>query len=142
MVLTKVKETAEAYLGHDVKDAVVTTPAYFGNRTVDYFVSEFKCALRPIHTTHDRAKNTLSALAQANIEIDSLFEDFYTSITRARFEELCSDLFKGTLEPVEKALRRQNGQELCPRHRVGWRFHQDPQDPEIPTGLLQRQGIK
>merc|ERR1712141_133795 len=40
-------------------------------------------------------------------EIDSLFEgiDFYTSITRARFEELCSDLFKGTLEPVEKAMR-------------------------------------
>merc|ERR1712119_186230 len=43
----------------------------------------------------------------ASIEIDSLFEgiDFYTSITRARFEELCSDLFKGTLEPVEKAMR-------------------------------------
>merc|ERR1711867_87078 len=42
-----------------------------------------------------------------SIEIDSLFEgiDFYTSITRARFEELCSDLFKGTLEPVEKAMR-------------------------------------
>merc|ERR1712098_197710 len=53
------------------------------------------------------AKRTLSASAQANIEIDSLFEgiDFYTSITRARFEELCSDLFKGTLEPVEKSLR-------------------------------------
>merc|ERR1712217_430868 len=50
---------------------------------------------------------TLSASAQANIEIDSLFEgiDFYTSISRARFEELCSDLFKGTLDPVEKALR-------------------------------------
>merc|ERR1712217_728559 len=50
---------------------------------------------------------TLSASAQASIEIDSLFEgiDFYTSITRARFEELCSDLFKGTLDPVEKALR-------------------------------------
>ena len=31
--------------------------------------------------------------------------DFYTSITRARFEELCSDLFRGTLNPVEKALR-------------------------------------
>merc|ERR1712130_1001248 len=45
--------------------------------------------------------------AQANIEIDSLFEgiDFYTSITRARFEELCSDLFRGTLDPVEKSLR-------------------------------------
>merc|ERR1712037_588577 len=41
------------------------------------------------------------------IEIDSLFEgeDYYTSITRAKFEELCSDLFKGTLDPVEKALR-------------------------------------
>merc|ERR1712130_1059928 len=44
---------------------------------------------------------------QAAIEIDSLFEgvDFYTSITRARFEELCSDLFRGTMDPVEKALR-------------------------------------
>merc|ERR1712026_601296 len=31
--------------------------------------------------------------------------DFYSSITRARFEELCSDLFRGTLEPVESALR-------------------------------------
>merc|ERR1712243_88680 len=50
---------------------------------------------------------TLSASAQASIEIDSLFEgiDFYTSISRARFEELCSDLFRGTLEPVEKSLR-------------------------------------
>lgn len=42
-----------------------------------------------------------------SIEIDSLFEgiDFYTSITRARFEELNADLFRGTLEPVEKSLR-------------------------------------
>jgi actin-related protein len=52
----------------------------------------------------------LSALKlfwQASIEIDSLFEgvDFYTSITRARFEELNADLFRSTLEPVEKALR-------------------------------------
>merc|ERR1719365_311231 len=66
-----------------------------------------KRALRRLRTACERAKRTLSASAQANIEIDSLFEgiDFYTSITRARFEELCSDLFKGTLEPVEKALR-------------------------------------
>ena len=44
---------------------------------------------------------------QASIEIDSLYEgiDFYTSITRARFEELNADLFRSTLEPVEKALR-------------------------------------
>merc|ERR1711936_120176 len=202
MVLTKMKETAEAYLGNDIKDAVVTVPAYFNdsqrqatkdagviaglnvmriineptaaaiaygldkkkgaaecnvlifdlgggtfdvsiltieegifevkstagdthlggedfdNRMVDHFVNEFKRkhkkdmkgnkrALRRLRTACERAKRTLSASAQANIEIDSLFEgiDFYTSITRARFEELYSDLFKGTLEPVEKAMR-------------------------------------
>merc|ERR1711997_1030050 len=66
-----------------------------------------KRAIRRLRTACERAKRTLSASAQANIEIDSLFEgiDFYTSITRARFEELCADLFRGTLEPVEKALR-------------------------------------
>jgi len=203
MVLIKMKETAESYLGQEVKDAVVTVPAYFNdsqrqatkdagviaglkiiriineptaaaiaygldkkksedneanvlifdlgggtfdvsilaieggifevkstagdthlggedfdNRLVDHFVMEFKRkhkkdisgnkrALRRLRTACERAKRTLSASAQANIEIDSLFEgiDFYTSITRARFEELCSDLFKNTLEPVEKALR-------------------------------------
>jgi len=44
---------------------------------------------------------------QASIEIDSLFDgiDFYTSITRTKFEELNADLFRSTLEPVEKALR-------------------------------------
>lgn len=43
----------------------------------------------------------------SSIEIDSLFEgiDFYTNITRARFEELCADLFRSTMDPVEKALR-------------------------------------
>merc|ERR1712066_148101 len=90
----------------------------FDNRMVEHFVMEFqrkhkkdirgnKRALRRLRTACERAKRTLSASAQANIEIDSLFEgiDFYTSITRARFEELCADLFRGTLEPVEKALR-------------------------------------
>jgi heat shock protein 1/8 len=205
MVLTKMKETAEAYLGTTVKDAVVTVPAYFNdsqrqatkdagviaglnvlriineptaaaiaygldkknstssgkennvlifdlgggtfdvsiltiedgifevkstagdthlggedfdNRMVDHFIKEFqrkhkkdmaanKRAVRRLRTACERAKRTLSASAQANIEIDSLYEgiDFYTSITRARFEELCADLFRGTLEPVEKALR-------------------------------------
>merc|ERR1712167_161306 len=90
----------------------------FDNRMVDHFTKEFlrkhkkdltknKRALRRLRTACERAKRTLSASAQANIEIDSLFEgiDFYTSITRARFEELCADLFRGTLEPVEKSLR-------------------------------------
>jgi len=202
MILTKMKETAEAYLGQTVTDAVVTVPAYFNdsqrqatkdagviaglnvlriineptaaaiayglekgkgcqeknvlifdlgggtfdvsilsiedgifevkatagdthlggedfdNRMVDHFVKEFqrkhkkdltanKRALRRLRTACERAKRTLSASAQASIEIDSLYEgiDFYTTITRARFEELCADLFRGTLEPVEKALR-------------------------------------
>jgi len=201
MVLTKMKETAEAYLGKTVTDAVVTVPAYFNdsqrqatkdagtisglnvmriineptaaaiaygldkkvgaernvlifdlgggtfdvsvltiedgifevkstsgdthlggedfdNRMVNFFVDEFKRkykkdikdnkrAVRRLRTACERAKRTLSSSSQASIEIDSLFEgiDFYTNITRARFEELCSDLFRHTLEPVEKALR-------------------------------------
>jgi L1 cell adhesion molecule like protein len=49
----------------------------------------------------------LSSSAQASVEIDALFDgaDFYTSISRARFEEICNDLFRGTLEPVERAMQ-------------------------------------
>ncbi|CAF3511656.1 unnamed protein product [Rotaria socialis] len=201
MVLTKMKETAETYLGQKVIDAVVTVPAYFtdaqrqatkdagtiaglnvlriineptaaamaygldkkasgeknvlifdlgggtfdvsvliidngvfevkstagnthlggedfDNRMVTHFIQEFKRttkkdmsqnarAIRRLHTACERAKRTLSALSQTTIEIDSLHEghDFYATITRARFEELCADLFRSTLEPVEQALR-------------------------------------
>jgi heat shock protein 1/8 len=88
---------------------------------VDHFVNEFQRkhkkdlaannrAVRRLRTACERAKRTLSASAQANIEIDSLFEgiDFYTSMTRARFEELNADLFRGTMDPVERALRDAN----------------------------------
>lgn len=202
MVLTKMKETAEAYLGGTVKDAVITVPAYFNdsqrqatkdagaiaglnvlriineptaaalaygleknlsgeknvlifdlgggtfdvsiltidegslfevkstagdthlggedfdNRLVNHFAEEFKRkykkdfrsnprALRRLRTAAERAKRTLSSSTEANIEIDALYEgiDFYTKISRARFEELNSDLFRGTLDPVEKALK-------------------------------------
>merc|ERR1711874_422946 len=90
----------------------------FDNRMVNHFLQEFKRkykkdpqdnkrAVRRLRTACERAKRTLSASAQASIEIDSLFEgiDFYTSITRARFEELNADLFRGTMDPVEKSLR-------------------------------------
>merc|ERR1712099_216144 len=90
----------------------------FDNRLVNHFIQEFKRkhkkdmtsnkrAVRRLRTACERAKRTLSSSTQAAIEIDSLFEgvDFYTSITRARFEELCSDLFRGTIDPVEKSLR-------------------------------------
>jgi heat shock 70kDa protein 1/2/6/8 len=55
----------------------------------------------------ESAKCTLSSATRAIIELDNLFEgvDFYTSITRTRFEELCSDLFRGTLDSMEKVLR-------------------------------------
>lgn len=90
----------------------------FDNRLVNHFVAEFKRkhkkdisgnprALRRLRTACERAKRSLSSSTQTSIEIDSLFEgiDLYTSITRARFEELCQDLFRGTMEPVEKVLR-------------------------------------
>jgi L1 cell adhesion molecule like protein len=203
MVLIKMGETAEAYLGTKIKDVVITVPAYFNdsqrqatkdagsiagmnvkriineptaaaiaygldkqgttkseknvlifdlgggtfdvslltieegifevkatagdthlggedfdNRMVNHFIGEFKRkhkkdisanarAVRRLRTACERAKRTLSSSAQAAIEIDSLFEgiDFYTSITRARFEELNMDLFRGCIEPVEKVLR-------------------------------------
>ncbi|CAG8648038.1 17863_t:CDS:2, partial [Gigaspora rosea] len=73
----------------------------FNNRLVNHFVQEFKRkfkkdlttnarAFRRLRTACERAKRTLSSSAQTSIEIDSLFEgiDFYTSLTRARFEEL------------------------------------------------------
>ena len=199
MVLGKMKETAEAFLGHPVKDAVVTVPAYFNDsqrqatkdaariaglnvfriineptaatlaygldkkgerrvlifdlgggtfdvsilsisdgqlfevlstagdthlggedfddRMLKHFAAEFKRktgkdlsnnarALRRLRTACERAKRTLSSAAEATLEVDSLHDgcDFHSKITRARFEELCSDLFRKTLEPVEKAL--------------------------------------
>ena len=85
---------------------------------VNYFVQEFKRkhkkdisnnprAMRRLRTVCERAKRTLSSSAQARIEIDALFEGiyFYSAISRARFEELCGDLFRATMQPVEKALR-------------------------------------
>merc|ERR1711934_640868 len=90
----------------------------FDNRMVNHFVQEFKRkhkkdftsnprAMRRLRTACERAKRNLSSSANAQIEIDSLYEgvDFYSSITRARFEDLCADLFRGTLDPVEKVLK-------------------------------------
>ena len=90
----------------------------FNSRMVDHFLKDFqrrhmkdmsqsKCAVSRLRTACERAKRILSVSTQANIEIDSLFagEDFESSITRTRFEELCSDLFRSTLETVEKSLR-------------------------------------
>ncbi|XP_062564897.1 heat shock protein 70 B2-like [Armigeres subalbatus] len=201
MVLTKMKEIAEAYLGRSVRDAVITVPAYFndsqrqatkdagaiaglnvmriineptaaalaygldknlkGERNVlifdlgggtfdvsiltidegslfevratagdthlggedfdslvvNHFVEEFQRkhrkdikvnprALRRLRTAVERAKRTLSSSSEASVEVDALIDgiDFFSKISRARFEELCADLFRSTLQPVEKAL--------------------------------------
>merc|ERR550537_206016 len=91
----------------------------FDNRMVTHFVTEFKRknrgkdptanarSLRRLRTACERAKRILSSSHSASIEIDSFFEgvDFFTSLSRARFEELNMDLFRKCLEPVEKVLR-------------------------------------
>merc|ERR1712038_1507362 len=90
----------------------------FDNRMVDYFLQDFKRrhrkdmsenqrSLRRLRTACERAKRTLSSSTQAHIEIDSLFDgiDFNSTITRARFEDLCMDYFKKCMEPCEKVLR-------------------------------------
>ncbi len=90
----------------------------FDNTMVQYFMDEFKRkykkdmsgnarAIRRLRTACERAKRALSSATQATIEIDSLFDglDLNTSITRARFEDLCGHYFRACLDPVEKVLR-------------------------------------
>ena len=90
----------------------------FDNRIVDFCASEFRRkynlnikenpkALRRLRTSCEKAKRSLSASTQTIIEIDSLMDgnDFYIVLTRAKFEELCMDLFKKTLEPVANVLK-------------------------------------
>ena len=63
--------------------------------------------VRRLRTACEKAKRTLSSGTTASIEVDSLYEgiDFFTSITRARFESLCLHLFQRCIEPVNKVLR-------------------------------------
>lgn len=88
------------------------------NRLVEHFVQEFKRkhkkdlsdsprAVKRLKMACERVKRTLSSSTTANLELESLYEgtDFFTSITRARFEELCADIFRKTMDPVEQVLR-------------------------------------
>ncbi|KAL6930189.1 Heat shock protein ssb1 [Hanseniaspora valbyensis] len=90
----------------------------FDNNLLDHFQKEFlkktghdisgdARALRRLRTSCERAKRSLSSVTQTTVEVDSLFEgeDFESTITRARFEDINSSLFKSTLEPVEKVLK-------------------------------------
>lgn len=84
---------------------------------VDYCLAEFKKkhqkdvtsskkAIRRLYTACERAKRTLSSSKTAMIEIDSLYEgiDFNVTITRAKFEDLNSEVFRRILSPVETVL--------------------------------------
>ncbi|ORE02732.1 heat shock 70 kDa protein 2 [Rhizopus microsporus var. microsporus] len=90
----------------------------FDNALVNHFVQEIKRkhkkdisgdarALRRLRSASERAKRTLSSLTQTTVEVDSLFEgvDFQSTITRAKFEEINSTAFAGTVEPVERVLK-------------------------------------
>ncbi len=90
----------------------------FDTALLDHFKKEFQRktkkdlsgdarALRRLRTACERAKRTLSSATSTSVEIDSLFEgeDFQSTITRARFEELNSKTFTGTLQPVEQVLK-------------------------------------
>jgi len=201
MILTRMKEVAESFLNTEVKDAVVTVPAYFNdsqrqatkdagniaglnilriineptaaamayglntdskternvliydfgggtfdvsllniddgvfevlatsgdchlggedidNRLVKHFTNEFKRkhkkdlsgnarSVKRLKVACERLKRTLSSANQAQIELESLFEgvDFFSTMTRARFEEINGDIFRNTLKPVENVLR-------------------------------------
>eukprot|EP00494_Astrolonche_serrata_P006967 UN06992 len=92
----------------------------FDNRIVEYFIKEFKkkhrnCekdlktnarAMRRLRSSAESAKRTLSAGNRAMVDIDSLHEgeDFSCTLTRARFEQLCNDLFNKCLDPVKRVL--------------------------------------
>ncbi|CAO3607406.1 unnamed protein product [Mucor hiemalis] len=90
----------------------------FDNTLVNHFVQEIQRkhkkditgdarALRRLRSASERAKRTLSSLTQTTVEVDSLFDgvDFQSNITRAKFEEINSVAFNGTIEPVERVLK-------------------------------------
>ena len=199
MILIKMKEIAENYLGREVKHAVITVPAYFNDsqrqatkdagliagldvlriineptaaaiaygmdkkqgekniivfdlgggtfdvslltidngvfevvatsgdthlggedfdqRLTEHFVKVFKKkhgkdikedarSLQKLKGEVEKAKRDLSSVHQTKITIENLIDglDFSETITRARFEELCNDLFKKTLQPVQQVL--------------------------------------
>merc|ERR1711931_538631 len=64
-------------------------------------------AVQKLRREVEKAKRALSSQHQVKLEIESLYdgEDFSETLTRARFEELNMDLFRGTLKPVQQVLQ-------------------------------------
>jgi len=89
----------------------------FDQRVMEHFIKLYKKkkgkdlrkdarAVQKLRREVEKAKRALSAAHQVRVEVESLFEgeDFSETLTRAKFEELNMDLFKGTLKPVQKVL--------------------------------------
>lgn len=93
--------------GEDVDNVLVSHFANEFNKKYKVDMNTSAKALRRLKTACESAKRTLSNASVANIEIDSLFEgnDFSTTLTRAKFESLCSDIFQRTMAPVEQVLK-------------------------------------
>ncbi len=93
----------------------------FDKRIMDYIVAEFKkengidlsndkMAMQRIKDAAEKAKKDLSGVTSTQISLPFLSQGsegplhLDLTLTRAKFEELCHDLFESTLEPVRKAM--------------------------------------
>lgn len=70
-------------------------------------ISDNPRALRRLKTACERAKRTLSTSTTTQLEVDNLVDgiDFVASLTRAKFETICMDIFRRTIDPIDEALR-------------------------------------
>ena len=94
----------------------------FDQRIVDYLVSEFKkengidlskdsMAMQRIKDAAEKAKKDLSSTTNASISLPFIAQNddgpvhMDVTLSKAKFEDLCRDLFDSTLEPVRNALK-------------------------------------
>ena len=90
----------------------------FNNRLIEYCSEEFRRktgidiksnekSLSRVRASCEKAKITLSIATQAIVDIDALMdgEDLNVVITRSKFEDLCMDLFKKCIPPLENAIK-------------------------------------
>ena len=104
----EVKATAgDTHLGGSDFDNIITQffiKEFQKKHKID--ISENKRAIRRLRTAAEKAKRTLSSGTTAAVEVDSLAEgiDFNATLTRARFEDMCMELFRKCMKPVETVL--------------------------------------
>ena len=94
----------------------------FDQRIIDYLVSEFKkengidlskdkMAMQRLKDAAEKAKKDLSGMTNAQISLPFIAQNddgpihMEMTLSKAKFEDLCRDLFDSTLEPVRKAMK-------------------------------------